>query len=411
MINLIIGAGIFGLPAAAFSILGRQSPTAYLCAAAGMAVIAACVAEVASRFGEAGGPYLYARVAFGRLAGLQTGWLLALTRLTSAAAVANVFLDYLAGAFPSVQRLPIRLAVLTMLVGGLAVINIRDITMGTRVSNVFMVAKVVPLCVFVCAGLAFAYFHPLRPLASRAYPAESWLSAVLLLIYAFSGFESALIAAGEVKSPGRDVPAALMAALPAVAVLYFLVQVVVIHSLANPGDTVRPLAAAALVVGGRSAGSMLATMMNMGALLSTFGSLAANMIANPRITFALAVHEDFPKVFAVVHPRYRTPYVSIGVFAVLLWVLAAVGTFRWNAALSAVSRLCAYAITCAALPVLRRTQPGQESFHLPCGSVFAMVGLTFAVVLASRMGWAEVVALAVTASVAGLNWMLVRRNS
>jgi basic amino acid/polyamine antiporter, APA family len=100
MVNLIIGAGIFGLPAAAAGILGNQSPFAYLFAAAGMGVIAACVAEVASRFQQAGGPYLYAKVAFGGFLGLQTGWLLWLTRVSSAAAVANVFLDYLAGFSP-----------------------------------------------------------------------------------------------------------------------------------------------------------------------------------------------------------------------------------------------------------------------------------------------------------------------
>src|SRR4030088_2172698 len=97
MLNFIIGAGIFGLPSAAAGILGSQSPIAYLVAAAGMGVIAACVAEVASRFGQAGGPYLYAKVSFGRFLGLQTGWLLWLTRVSSAAAVANLFIDYLSG--------------------------------------------------------------------------------------------------------------------------------------------------------------------------------------------------------------------------------------------------------------------------------------------------------------------------
>src|SRR6202171_4739723 len=124
VVNFIIGAGIFGLPSAAAAILGAQSPFAYLIAAAGMGVIAACVAEVASRFQQAGGPYLYAKTAFGRFFGLQTGWLLWVRRVSSAAAVANVFMDYLSG-FWLPARGPVgRLAILTILIGGLALVNV-----------------------------------------------------------------------------------------------------------------------------------------------------------------------------------------------------------------------------------------------------------------------------------------------
>jgi amino acid transporter len=405
MVNLMIGAGIFGLPAAAAGILGKQSPFAYLFAAAGMGVIAACVAEVASRFQEAGGPYLYAKVAFGRFLGLQTGWLLWLTRVSSGAAVANVFLDYLAGFSPHAKEPVTRLAVLTILIGGLALINIRGVKMGTWVSNLFAIGKLVPLLILVAVGLFFIHSHgsPV-PTVADSHSAGSWLSAILLLIYAFTGFESALIPGGEVSKPRRDIPVAILAALPMVTIIYFFVQVVVVHSLAYPAQSLQPLSAAAFVVGGNAMASIVA----LGALLSTFGSLAANMVANPRITFALAEQGDFPRWFAAIHRRYQTPYVSIVVFAVLLWALAALGTFRWNATLSAISRLFAYMITCAALPVLRKKLPRSEGFHLPGGIVFAAMGILFALILASRMGIAELIILAITAGLAFLNWMIVR---
>jgi len=407
MVNFIIGAGIFGLPSAAARILGGQSPIAYLIAAAGMGVIAACVAEVASRFQQAGGPYLYANVAFGRFMGLQTGWLLWLTRISSAAAVANVFIDYLAGFWPQAKESVSRFAILTILIAGLAFINIRGVKMGTRVSNFFAVAKLMPLLLLVATGLLFIHLHggPVL-IVAESHPAGAWLSAVLLLIYAFSGFESALIPAGEVKNPGRDIPLALMVALPVVATIYFLVQVVVVHTLANPAQIARPLSAAAYVFGGNTMASIVA----LGALLATFGSLAANMIANPRVTFALAEQGDFPWWFAAVHRRYQTPYISIIAFAILLWLLAVLGTFRWNATLSAISRLVAYIITCAALPTLRKKLPGREGFHLPGGVVFAVLGSLFALVLASRMGVAELIALAITATLSFLNWLAVRRK-
>jgi len=408
MVNIVIGGGIFGLPSTVAGILGGQSPIAYLIAAAGVSIIAACVAEVASRFQQAGGPYLYAKTAFGRFLGLQTGWLLWLTRISAAAAVANVFIDYLAGFWPQAKGPATRFVILTILIGGLAAANMLGVKMGTRVSNFFTIAKLLPLGILVVGGLLFMGLHgsPVRPVA-ESHPAGAWMSAVLLLIFAYGGFDAALIPAGEVKDPARDAPVALMATLIIVTTVYCLVQVVVIHMLPNSALTGRPLSAAAQVFGG----SRMATIISVGALLSTFGHLAANMIAAPRITFAFAEQGDFPHWFAAIHGRYRTPYISIVAFAVLLWALALMGTFRWNATLSACSRLFVYGMTCAALPMLRRKLPGQEGFHLPGGPAFAGLGIAFALVLLSRMGLAELVALAITAAISFLNWLAIRRNT
>jgi APA family basic amino acid/polyamine antiporter len=408
MVNLIIGGGIFELPSTVAGILGSQSPIAYLIAAAGMGIIAACMAEVASRFQQAGGPYLYAKAAFGRFLGLQTGWLLWLTRVSGAAAVANVTVDYLLGLWPQAKGPAARLVILTILIGGLAVINIRGVKMGTRVSNFLTVAKLLPLAILVVGGLIAIHIHgsPVPPLA-ESHSTGTWVKAVLLLIFAYGGFEAALIPAAEFRNPARDAPVALMAALVMVTIIYFLVQVVVVHMLADPAHTNVPLTAAARVFGGSAA----AAVVSGGALLSTLGFFAANMIATPRITFAFAEQGDFPRWFAAIHRRYQTPYISILVFAVLVWVLAVMGTFRWNAALSAIARLFVYAVTCAALPMLRKKLPGQEGFHLPGGLFLAMLGLAFALVLVSRMGVAELITLAITTVVSFVNWLVVRRNA
>ena len=408
MVNIMIGGGIFELPSAVAEILGGQSPIAYLIAAAGMGIIAACVAEVASRFEQAGGPYLYAKVAFGRFLGLQTGWLLWVTRVSAAAAVANVFIDYLSGFWPQAKGPATRLVILTILVGGLAAVNIRSVKIGTRVSNFFAVAKLLPLVILVVGGLVFIHIHgsPVSPVA-ESHPAGAWMNAVLLLIFAYAGFEAALIPAGEVTNPARDTPVALMAALVVVTTVYSLLQVVVVHTLANAAQTDLPLSAAAHVFGG----STMATVISVGALLSSIGFFAANMLATPRITFAFAEQGDFPHWFAAIHRRYQTPYISIVAFAVLVWALTLMGTFRWNAALSATSRLFVYGMACAALPMLRKKLPGQEGFHLPGGPVFAAMGIAFVLVLVSRMGVAELIALAITALVSFLNWLLVRGNT
>jgi APA family basic amino acid/polyamine antiporter len=408
MVNIVIGGGIFGLPSTVAGILSGQSPIAYLIGAAGIGVIAGCVAEVASRFEQAGGPYLYARVAFGRFLGLQTGWLLWLTRVSASAAVANVFIDYLSGFWPQAKRPVARLAILTVLIGGFAAANIRGVKMGTRVSNVLTAAKLLPLVVFVVGGLLYIRVHgsPV-PIVGESHPVGAWIDAVLLVMFAYGGFEGALIPAGEAKNPVRDAPVALIAALVTVTAVYSLVQVVVVHMLANSAQAGRPLSEAAYVFGGRS----MATIITVGALLSTLGSVAANMMVIPRITFALAEQGDLPGQFARVHHRYQTPYISILVFAAVLWTLALMGSFRWNATLSVGSRLFVYGLTCAGLPVLRKKYPGQEGFHLPGGLAFAALGIAFVLVLISRMGLAELAALAVTAAISFLNWLVVHRNT
>lgn len=408
MINIMVGSGIFGLPSKVASLTGRQSPIAFLIAAAGIAVIAACLAEVASRFRESGGPYLYTRVAFGRLIGLQTGWLNWLSRLASSAANANLLPDYLAEFWPRMREPFPRVVAITVLLALLTAANVRGVKMGTGVSNFFTVSKLVPLVVFILAGCVFLLRDgPPVPMVSESHDTNAWLNSVLLVIFVYVGFEAALIPAGEVMNPERDGPIAILMALAICTPIYALVQFVVVQTLANPAQSNRPLAAAAHAFGG----SVLPTMIGVGVVLSVVGYFAAGMIATPRIVFAFAQQGDFPNWLASIHPRYKTPHISILVFASLVWVLAMLGTFTWNAKLSAVSRLITYVFTCAALPALRWKRHGFAKFRLPAGPLFALIGIGFCGAVLSRAGRVEALALGVTLTVALLNWILVRHRT
>jgi amino acid transporter len=408
MVNIIIGSGIFGLPSKVASITGRQSPMAFLIAAAGIAVIAACFAEVASRFRESGGPYLYTRVAFGRFIGLQTGWLNWLSRLAASAANANLFTLYLAEFWPRMKESLPRVAAITFLLVVLTAINVRGVKMGAGVSNFLTVSKLIPLIVFVLGGCVYLLLRgsPV-PLGAESHDIDAWLNSILLVVFAYVGFEAALIPAGEAKNADRDAPIAILAALGICTPIYVLVQFVVVQTLANPAQSDHPLAAAARIFGG----AVLAKMIALGVLLSVVGFLAAAMIVTPRIVFAFAEQGDFPRWFAAVHPRYKTPHVSILVYAVLVWALAMLGTFSWNAKLSGVSRLITYAFTCGALPALRWKNPGLAKFRLPVGPLLAFIGISFCGIVLSRVGRVELLVLGVTLVIALLNWILVRRRS
>ncbi|MGH7674584.1 MAG: APC family permease [Gemmatimonadales bacterium] len=404
VVNACIGSAIFGLPSVVAKSLGPASPWVWIVGAAGNAVIVLCFAEVASRFSDAGGAYLYARASLGRLPAILVGWLAYLTRVSAVAAGANLFTVNLAEFFPSAEREAVRIAVLTVVLAGFAVVNYRGARGGARLSNAFTIAKLVPLAVFVGAGAAFLI---VRGPAAGPPPAASgdWLHALLLVGFAYGGFDGAMMAMGEARQPRRDAPFALGAAIVLLAVLYTSVQLLVNAALPDPGASARPLADAARVFIGPPGATLLAA----GALVSVVGFLSANFLNAPRLTFALSEHRDAPAAFGRIHARFRTPYVSILTFAALVWALAVYGSFQWNATLSAVTRLFIYGSTCLALIVLRRTQPGGAALTIPGGPALAVIALGFCAVLAARMGRAELIVILAVTGLGVLHWLIVRR--
>jgi len=407
IVNCIIGSGVFGLPAVIAGLLGRASVLAVVIAGAVMAVVMACFAEVGSQFTETGGPYLFVRAAFGRLMGIEVAWLVWVVRLTACAANANLFVTYLGEFWPQATEPVPRFTVLTLLIGILAAINYRGVKVGTQVSNVFTVAKLSSLGL-VCAAGAFYLVstHKVVPSTSVHGDTHAWLSAVVLLIFAYGGWEAALISAGEAKDPRRDTAFGLIAALVTCILIYALIQWVVVGVLPDAAHSERPLADVARVVMAHGGAALIA----VGALLSIYGYLTGNMLATPRITFALAERGDFPSFFAAVHPQLRTPYVSIFVFAFLVWLLALFGSFAGNATLSAGARLFYYGMVCAALPVLRRKQPGAALIRLPAGTIMAGLGVLICLGLLVRIDFGRSLLLVAAVAVGFLNWLVVRKR-
>jgi APA family basic amino acid/polyamine antiporter len=407
VVNLIIGSGIFGLPSVVAALLGRASVLAVLLAGAAIAVVMACFAEVASQFTEPGGPYLYVRTAFGRLLGIQVGWLAWLVRIAACAANANLFVIYL-GEFWSRARQPLpRLLILSLLIGLLAAINYRGVRIGTHVSNAFTVAKLLPLGLVCVAGAFYLIGHGATPGVKVISDSQAWLRALLLLVFAYGGFEAAMMPMGEVKDPHRDAAFGLFAALGICTAIYALIQWNVVGILSDPGRSERPLADVARIVMGQGGAALVA----VGALVSVYGNTGANILAIPRMTFAMAERGDFPSWFAAVHPKFRTPYFSIVIFAVLVWMLALFGSFAGNATLSAVARLSYYGLVCAALPVLRKKNPNAKGFRLPGGTIFAAVGVLLCFGLLIRTDLSHSLILAVTVALALVNWWVVRHRS
>jgi APA family basic amino acid/polyamine antiporter len=411
VLNAIIGSSVFGLPAVIARKLGSASPWAWIFAAAGIGLIVACFAEVASRFGGSGGPYLYARTAFGRLTGIEIGWLAYLVRITASASNANLFLIYLAQFWPGVKEPLASRLVLAAIIAPLAMLNYRGVAAGARASSILIVAKLLPLALFIAAGLMhLARAGAVTPAAMAPAPIGSWLDAVMILGFAYGGFEAAVVPMGEARNPRRDAPFALFVALATCATVYTLTQVVVVATLAEPGAFERPLAAAGEVL----FGPMGAVLMSVAALVSIYGYLAGTMVNVPRITYAMAEEGDLPAWVGAVHPVFRTPWISLAIYAGIVWLLSASGSFVQNLTLSAISRLFIYGTISLALPALRRREQqgdasaGQPWFRLRAGGLIAAASLAFTVVLATRMTSREAWITAAVLVLGVVNWVWAR---
>lgn len=378
-VNQVIGSAVFALPAALAASAGPWSP--WMVAAVGVAsmLIALSFAEVASRFDGTGGPYLYTRAAFGRFAAFEVGWMMWFTRAASWAAVINVFVSSLGFYWPVLTTGSPRALLITTIIAALAAINIRGIRQSSFVVNVLTVGKLVPLVVFIAAGIFFVDWTRLR---TSVTPSLAELSASgLLLIFAFGGYEVVPVPGGEARNPRRDVPFALIMTIIVVTLVMTLAQIVAVGTLPGLGASKTPLAdAAALFLGAGGA-----AMITLGAVFSTSGNNMGQALSGSRNLFALAEQGDLPQSFGRVHPTYRTPINAILVTAGVALVLALSGTFQTMAAASAISRLVVYVATCASMLLLRSARfigvVKPPAFVVPFGPIVPVAAIAIAMTI------------------------------
>jgi amino acid transporter len=395
-INGIIGAGIFGLPSKVYSLIGTYSLIAFLVCALVVALIILCFAEVSSRFDETGGPYLYAREAFQPAVAFEIGWLIWLARITAFAANCNLLINYLSFFWVPATSPIWRAMIIVFVVIVLAVINLLGIRQAAIVSNVFTVGKLVPIILFIAAGLFF-----ISPSAYAFGPAPTtgaFSQSVLLLVYAFTGFEMATIPAGEVRDPQRSLPRALLIAIVVVASLYIMIQVVCVGTLPGLAQSQKPLADA----GSQFLGAAGGAIISAGAIISITGNLNILLLSGSRLPFAMAEQKQLPAFVGSIHRRFFTPWVSILITAGLMLFLTLKSSFVAALTISTIARLVTYGATCLALPVFRRRkETPAAAFRLPRGGIIAIVSLLLIVWLLLNATFSEAKATAYAAA-AGL---------
>lgn len=378
-INGIIGAGIFGLPAKVFALIGSYSLIAFVVCALVVALIILCFAEVGSRFEETGGPYVYAREAFGPTVAFEIGWLIWLARVTAFAANCNLLINYLGYFLPAATSPVWRAAIIVLVVAVLTAINVLGVRQAAIVSNCFTIGKLIPMLIFIAVGLFF--LNPQAFTLGARPTTGAFSQSVLLLIYAFTGFEMAAIPAGEVRDPKKHLPRALIIAIAVVACVYILIQVVCVGTLPELAQSQKPLADA----GTRFLGTAGGVIISLGAVISITGNLNIILLSGSRVPFAMAEQQQLPALIARVHPRFATPYVAILITAVLMLVLTLKTSFVAALTISAIARLVTYGATCLSLPVFRHKKNVPAAvFRLRGGTVIAILSLLLAVWLLSN---------------------------
>jgi len=347
-VNQVIGSAIFLLPADVARLVGPWGPLAFMAVGLLSLSIALCFAEVGSRFEKTGGPYLPARAAFGRFVGFEVGWMMWFTRVTSQASVANGLALALAFYWPALAIGLPRMTLIAALTLALTWINVRGIKQSSWVVNALTIGKLAPLAIFIIAGVW--YVDPARFAAMPAVTQQQLSSALILLIFAYGGYEVTGVLAGEAANPRRDVPFAFVATLITVSVVMSLTSLVATGVLPDLGASRTPLADGAAIFLG-AAGALL---VSMGSAISMAGNNMGQILNGSRTLFALAENGDLPKWFARVHPTYQTPSNAILFTAVIALTLALTGSFIALAAVSAIARLVMYLAVCASTLVLRK---------------------------------------------------------
>jgi amino acid transporter len=373
-LNGMIGAGIFALPAFAIDQAGLFSPWIYVLCGLLIMLIAFVFARVASYFSDTGGPVTYAGRAFGPFAGFQAGWLMTLARAASFAANTHLMVTYAGWLWPPLVDGTWHTVSVVAICGALAIINVVGVRQGMFAIFALTLLKLLPLVLLILFGLG--QFDPGIFTGADVPPFESLGETMLVVFYAFVGFEGAVVPAGEARNARRDIPLALVRTILLVTAFYFLIQAVAVSVAPEIGASKTPLADVALVLMGTAG----AALLTLGAVFSITGNLTASMLSAPRLVYAMAHIGSMPAWFGAVHSRYHTPANAILFYAGFSIVLALSGGFVWLAAMSTVVRLLVYVMCIATLPRLHRLVGEREGqFRLPGGMSVPLLALAVSI--------------------------------
>lgn len=368
-INSIIGTGIFLLPNRAYALMGPSSLLILLFDAFLAGCLALCFAEVAGFFSRNGGPYLYAKAAFGDFVGYEVGVLKLVVTIIAWAAMAVGFATALGAAFPFFAGDTMKNLIAAVLIGGLTIMNIAGVKISKILNNLMTISKLVPLCVFIAVGLFFVNGSNFTPFVPTHMADGAFANAAITMFFAYTGFEAIAVAAEDFKDPKKDLPRGIILTMIIVTIIYMLVVGISIGIL---GPDLAVDKAPIQTAFGRAVGPVGAYFILLGTLFSMGGINLAESFIAPRACTSLAEDGMLP-AFLNRRTSWGTPWASSVVVAILSILLAWSGSFTTLAAISAVSRFTQYLPTVLSVIVFRRKWKDRERTYKIPGGIFVPV--------------------------------------
>lgn len=401
VIGAIIGADIYVASSFGAGFLGPFSLVVWVVAGLIAIVIALCFAQCAMMLPKVGGPYAYAKRAWGPFAGFIVGWSLWLAEWISLAVFPLAFTRYLMFFFPSLDVVTQSL-IKVLFVAFLAVTNIVGVRAAGKVNDALTLLKLAPLVFFVIAGLswiiispnvALANFSPFAPFGFAGFG-----SAIVLIFWAYAGFEISTIPADDVEEPSKTIPKAVIIGILVVTVFYLTTNVVLfgVRNFSQLATDTAPLAAASNGILSSNVALALfgGLLVGVGALISVAGSDESGMIGTSRLGYALAADGLFPKLFAKIHAKFKTPYVSIIIQSVTALVAALVaplfGGLSLLISVSVFFLAIAYLATSASVFPLRKKNPVPNVVYGKRKMVIPVLGIVFSAYLITQCSLTQI---------------------
>jgi amino acid transporter len=418
VVGVIIGSGIFRVPSPIAGAAGDLTGIALVWILGGIVALfgALSVAELATMYPAAGGPYVYLREAYGRPLAFLFGWMWLLTTPISWAAQSLMFSEYL-GYFVPIPVI-VQHVVAAVLVVLVAAANYRSVRVGAALQNVSTVAKVLAIVGLSAAIFVFAPGGQANPLHAEPMGAANWSGigiGLIAALWAYDGWENLTTLSGEVKNPNRNLPIALIGGVLVVIVAYLLINAAYLRALPLPqlAASKSVAADAAGAVFGRAGASLAGALV----MLSVFGTLNGSILSSPRVFFAMAEDGLFFRTVGRVHPKFETPYVAIGFIAVLAVIYVLLRDFMQLAEGYVLGVWPFLALCVVGLFILRRRLPDFPRAYRVLGYpvVPALFVLATLVVVANALYaqfWSTIVSILIT--LAGLPlyflWMAWQRR-
>lgn len=365
IVNIMVGAGIFVLPAIIAQTMGASGVLAYLFCGLLIGLVMLCFAEVGSKVTHSGGAYAYVEKAFGAYPGFMVAIFGLMGNVFADAAVSTALVEIIGLVFPIVQQPVIRITFLFILFSGLALINVFGVKQGIGLVKLNTVAKLIPLTLLVFIGWKDVQW------ANLAWESEPTLQSLgetsLILFFAFMGGDVGLTIGAEIKNPQKTVPRAISIGILGVLFLYIAIQLVAQGILGKdlPNFTEAPLAEVAQLVFGPVGSTLLFT----GAGISMFGMISGSILNSPRVLFRLSRDNMIPfRKLASIHHRFKTPYLAILIYAGIGFTLACIGGFKTLAVVASSSALLLYfGVSLSVIGLRKKKDLDNGGFKIPLG--------------------------------------------